>query len=366
MVAEIFHPGEFIREEIEARGWTQADLASIMGRPIQVVNQILNGYKSVTSRTATELAAAFGTSAEIWLNLQTAYSLSLENVDATAIEKKAHLYKIAPIKIMQKRVWIKKTNDLAELEAELCRFYETKSLDTAPSLRIAARTSAKPTPDVIVAQTAWGYRVRGLAKSLQASKFNKDKVKANLKELLNLAAYPEETRKVPRILAAMGIRFVVVEHLPKTRLDGAALDLDGCPVIGISLRFDRIDHFWHTLLHELSHILNNENMLDADIKEESIGNDALVETRANNDAAGMLIPQEKLNSFIARVSPLYSEGRINQFARIVGVHPGIVVGQLKHKGEIGWNKNCDMQVPIREIVIQEALTDGWGKIISTN
>jgi HTH-type transcriptional regulator/antitoxin HigA len=364
MTTEIFHPGEFIREEIEARGWTQEDLANIMGRPIQVVNQILNGHKSVTSQTAAELAATFGTSAEIWLNLQTAYSLSLEKVDAITIKRKAYLYRIAPIKIMQARGWIKKTSDLMELEAELCRFYETKSLDIPPSLRIAARTSAKPTPDVITAQIAWGYRVRELAKNLHVSNFNKDNVENNLKELMKLAAYPEETRKVPHVLANMGIRFVVVEHLPKTRMDGCALDLNGSPVIGVSLRYDRIDNFWHTLLHELSHILNNEKMLDADIKEESIESDAIVETRANNDAARMLIEPKKLNSFIARVGPLYSRQRINQFARIVGVHPGIVVGQLQYKHEISYGTNYDMQVPIREIIIQEALTDGWGKIIN--
>lgn len=367
MKAEIFHPGEFIREELEARGWTQADLAGIIRRPIQVVNLILNGKKEVTPRTATELAAAFGTSAEVWMNLQSAYSLSLQEVVSTDIEARAHLYQIAPIKIMQARGWIKKTDTLTELQSELRRFYETNNLDVLPKLRIAARSSAQPTPEVIASQITWGYRVRELAKSLYVSGFSKDKVKAKLGELCKLAAYPEEVRKVPRILSDMGIRFVVVEHLPKTRIDGAALDLDGCPVIGMSLRYDRIDHFWHTLLHELSHILNSENMLDADIKEESIADDATIESRANQDAAGMLIPPEKLNSFITRVSPLYSKTRINQFARLIGVHPGIVVGQLQYRHEITWEHSRDMvQVAVREIIIQEALTDGWGKIINTN
>src|SRR5436189_6436897 len=42
-LAQVFPPGEFIREELEARGWTQGDLAVILGRPIQVVNGIVNG-----------------------------------------------------------------------------------------------------------------------------------------------------------------------------------------------------------------------------------------------------------------------------------------------------------------------------------
>jgi len=62
--AQVFPPGEFLREEIEARGWSQSTLAKILGRTIQVVNEIINGKKAITSQTAVELAAAFGTSAE--------------------------------------------------------------------------------------------------------------------------------------------------------------------------------------------------------------------------------------------------------------------------------------------------------------
>ena len=74
--AQVFPPGEFVREELEARGWTQADLASVIGRPVQLVNLIVTAKKAITPRTAGELAAAFGTSPELWLNLQSAYALS--------------------------------------------------------------------------------------------------------------------------------------------------------------------------------------------------------------------------------------------------------------------------------------------------
>ena len=70
-----FPPGDHIREEIEYRGWTQGELATIMGRPIQVVNQIINGKKAITARTAYELEAALGPSAETWMNLETSWQL---------------------------------------------------------------------------------------------------------------------------------------------------------------------------------------------------------------------------------------------------------------------------------------------------
>ncbi len=76
-VAQVFPPGDFIREELEARGWTQGQLARIIGRPVQAVNAIVNAKKEITPVTAVALGAAFGTSAELWLNLETAYRLAL-------------------------------------------------------------------------------------------------------------------------------------------------------------------------------------------------------------------------------------------------------------------------------------------------
>jgi addiction module HigA family antidote len=72
---QAFPPGDHIREEIEDRGWSQSDLARIMGRPVQVINEIINGRKAITARTARELEAALGSSAELWMNLETSYRL---------------------------------------------------------------------------------------------------------------------------------------------------------------------------------------------------------------------------------------------------------------------------------------------------
>ena len=71
--AQVFPPGAFIREELEARGWTQRAFARILGRPLQNINGISNGKTAVTAK---QLALIFGTSAELWLNLETAYRLS--------------------------------------------------------------------------------------------------------------------------------------------------------------------------------------------------------------------------------------------------------------------------------------------------
>lgn len=68
--AEVFPPGEFIRDEIEARGWTQAELAKILGRPLKTVSDILLGKRKITPETAHGLGEAFGVDPQFWLNLE--------------------------------------------------------------------------------------------------------------------------------------------------------------------------------------------------------------------------------------------------------------------------------------------------------
>jgi HTH-type transcriptional regulator/antitoxin HigA len=69
--AEVFPPGEFLRDELEARGWTQTEFARIIRRPLRLVNEIITGKRDISPDTAQALAAALGTSAQLWMNLET-------------------------------------------------------------------------------------------------------------------------------------------------------------------------------------------------------------------------------------------------------------------------------------------------------
>ena len=71
--SQAFPPGEYLAEELKARGWSQVDLAKILGRPFQHVNLLINGKRRINAQIASELAAAFGTSVAVWLNLQAAW-----------------------------------------------------------------------------------------------------------------------------------------------------------------------------------------------------------------------------------------------------------------------------------------------------
>jgi HTH-type transcriptional regulator/antitoxin HigA len=87
--AEVFHPGVFLRDELAARGWTQSDMARIVNRPLQAINEIVLGKKGITAATAKAFGAALGTGPELWINLQTAYDLFHAPNPSPAIAKRA-------------------------------------------------------------------------------------------------------------------------------------------------------------------------------------------------------------------------------------------------------------------------------------
>src|ERR1700681_2895250 len=105
--AEVFPPGEFIREELDARGWTQGDLAQIMDRPLQAVNELISGKKQITPETAMGLAKAFGDDdALYWMNLDNVYRLSHATPPDETVERRAKLYTLFPVRELIKRNWV--------------------------------------------------------------------------------------------------------------------------------------------------------------------------------------------------------------------------------------------------------------------
>jgi HTH-type transcriptional regulator/antitoxin HigA len=266
---------------------------------------------------------------------------------------------------MEKRGWIKPTKTVDDIERELCVFFERDSLDTEPAVQAAARQTL-PADEFTAAQRAWLWQAHRLASILNVRPFRPDSFSAGLAAIRALADTPEKTRHVPKVLAELGVRFVIVEPLPRSRIDGAAFWLNEdphSPVIVLSLRYDRIDWFWHTLAHELTHIKHGDKRsIDVNLVGESrVADSSDIEARADREGAAFLIPPDSLQSFIIRMRPFYYKERIREFANRLRIHPGIVNGQLQHSKEIGWGHNREMLVEIRETVTSTAMTDGWGK-----
>ena len=360
--AEVFPPGDFLRDELEERGWTQEDLAAIMGKDPRTVNEIIVGKRSVTPESAKALAAALGTTPEFWLNLDSAYKLWRSKTDESDIvARRARLYTIAPFKDMVRRGWIEPSDNVDVLESQVLSFFRLGSLKETPSFGTHAAWKSTPYNQITTAQAAWLFRAMHLSEYVHADKYSRRGLDNTLKRLKLLMHSPQEARHVPRVLGEAGIKLVVVEQLPGTKIDGATFWLEKTPVIAISIRYDRIDNFWFTLLHEVGHVEQGSSSLDVEI--DAIPQDSVIpdsEQQANSFAAEQAVPQAELDSLVARVGPMYSADRIRGFATLHGIHPGIVVGQLHHRGEVVWANFRRLLVPTRDYITQSAVTDGWG------
>lgn len=366
-IAQAFPPGDFIKEELEARGWTQGDLAKITGRQDSVISAIVNGKRAVSPEVASELAAAFGTSAELWMNLQASFNLYSKRERKKDVSRRAKLFSIAPVKDMIRRGWIKASNDLDALEAEVSAFLNEPISD------IYFHKSQSPGA-ISPAQRAWLCRAHQLAKGMPTPNFSQSLFARALNTLRRLFLNPEDVRHVAKVLAEGGVRYLIIESLPHAKIDGACFWLDGSPVIVMTMRYDRLDNFWYILSHECGHVkyedgLNGTAILDLNL----VGDDRVpfekksqIEQRADLFAEDFLISRAAMEDFVDRLRPLFSKQRIRGFAMKMQVHPAIVLGQLQFRNEVGYFHSREMLVKIRDVVIASALTDGFGQPISLN
>lgn len=371
-------PGEFIKEELEARGWSQRDLAFVLGMTEQQLNPILTGKRAVTPDMARLLGDAFQVPAEFFANLQKQYDLSRAREPDPAVRLRAALQAVYPVREMIRRGWIEES-DPSLLELQVQRFFEVRSLSDVPKFGNDSSTpafAAKQThyDDDPPAQIAWLYRVRQLARRLDVPAYSEAKLRAALPRLRKLVIDPEAISEVAEILAETGVRFVIVEWLPGMKVDGVCTWLnDDSPVIGITTLHDRLDNFWFVLRHEIEHVLCGHGKVRAildnleDVEANNATNIREEEEIANAAAANFCIPASKMDSFFARKEPFISERDVIGFAAVQEVHPAIVVGQIQHRRKLNKQKNAfaflrKYQVPVRKYVTARAVTDGWGGV----
>lgn len=362
-LTDVPHPGEFIREELDARGWSQRDLAYILSATEQAVNLIVSGKRGISPEMAKALGDAFEVSADYFANLQQAYEMSNARAPDPGIARRANLQSVYPVREMIRRGWLADT-DISLLEAQMMRFFCKNDLSDVPYLAHAAKKAdySETTP----AQLAWLFRVRQMASEMVVTAYSERKLLSFIADMPRLMIDPEEIRHIPRALSECGIRFVVVETLPKANIDGVCFWLaDDAPVVGMTLRHDRIDNFWFVLRHELEHVLNKDGrgepsveLIDVDI-EENCANLPKEELRANEAAANCCVPREELESFYIRKFPFISERDMLAFAKRIQRHPGIVVGQLQRKmNRYDWLSRY--KTKIRQFVVGGSNVDGWG------
>jgi len=196
-------------------------------------------------------------------------------------------------------------------------------------------------------------------------RYSRKRLKENLPDLRMLCKSIKSVKLIPNALRDMGIRFLVVEHLPKTKIDGATFWLSKTrPVVALSLRYGRIDYFLFTLFHELMHVLHEDVLsVDNDILQNTSDSDIPdCESRANKKATELLVPKATLDGFIRSHSGRIGKQDIILLSKSIDMHPGVVLGQLQYREAVGWSACRELLEPIREEVIKVSHTDGWGVI----
>ena len=181
---------------------------------------------------------------------------------------------------------------------------------------------------------AWQARVLAKAAAQRcAGEYRRGSVDSEfLRALARLSWSEQGPSLVPEFLSRHGIVFVIEPHLPKTYLDGAAMtDAEGRPVVALTLRHDRIDNFWFTLLHELAHVALH---LDGGAKayfDDLDGSAAVddVESEADSLAEEALIPEKAWRAAAARKSHLKAD--VLALARELDIHPAIIAGRIRHE-----------------------------------
>lgn len=332
----VISPGEIINMELEERGWNQRVLAEIIGRPYQSVNEIIRGKKQITPETARELAHAFGTSPQLWMNLEVNFRLhqSEQEKKEKDITRRSRLHSLVPLREVIKLGWVEDSDELPVIERRICQFLGIDTIFDTPSLSANFRYGSVADPEY-AAMVAWCKRVENLAKEQHVDEYDRHRLEKAIDDLLLFSTSTDDLHHVPNFLMNLGVHFVIVPRLNKTHLDGATFFIEDHPVVALTLRHDRIDYFWFTLLHEIAHILlghssHVEKLFDAN------GDQSIEELEANEWARSRLVEPDLLNDFIKRVQPYFSRKRIEQFSTENNRHPGIILGQLQHRGEVSF------------------------------
>ena len=361
-------PGQLIESLLAERGWSNRVLAAVLEVEETGISKLITAKKAVTPELAISLEEVFGVPADRFLDLQRSLDLAkarIVSIPNPARAKRAQIFADLPIAEMISRRWleVEDIRDLPAIEDAVLKFFDGQNpAEVAATPHAARKTSAGDPPSP--AQLAWLYRVRQIAKELLVPRYEEAAARSALPRLKSLLSAPEEARHAPRVLQECGIRLVIVEALKSSKIDGVCLWLNrNSPVIGMTARFDRMDNFWFVLRHELEHVLLghgvSEPSLDVDLKAGSAVAD---EERIANDAASdFCAPRSRIDSFIARKAPLFPERDFLGLAKVLGVHPSLVAGQIQFRTG-RYDLFRSHLVKIRDHVLPSAIVDGWGDV----
>ncbi|MBA3356155.1 MAG: ImmA/IrrE family metallo-endopeptidase [Pyrinomonadaceae bacterium] len=317
-------PLEAIRFRMEQQNLKQRDLVPYMGSPGKV-SEVLSGRRPLTLSMMRALHSHLGIPASVLLRERKSQD---EPSDAIPWER-------FPLKEMIARGWITGSNRPDKPEALLTQFFAPVGSPSQVAALFKTTETARTTRSINkYSLAAWTARIiiRAREKPPKAD-YKPDSVDLEfMQEIARLSWSESGPRLAQEFLRKHGIPLIIEPHLTHTHLDGAAImyGLDR-PIIGLTIRHDRLDNFWYCLMHELAHVSLHygqgfTHFFDnLDVKES---NDPR-EQEADRLAGSALIPEEEWNKSPAK--SLRSPEAAQHLARKLRIHPAIVAGRMRHE-----------------------------------
>lgn len=318
-------PIDAILFRMEEKGLKRADLVPYFGTSSRV-SEVLGRKRPLTVQMIRALSLGLGLSTDTLIGLASTESS----------ERKGDIdWSKFPIREMAKRGWLESltTKSKTAVEDVVKSFIAEAGLQfgAASFRRTLAGEANSPTTQY--ALYAWLARVIQKARSKKSTLgvFDKSILSAVfLRELAQLSWSDRGPLLAVEYLEKHGIAVVIEPHLKGTLLDGAALnDIDGTPIVGITLRHDRLDNFWFTLLHEVAHLWKHVGTDEAFLDDLDTSSEDRREAEANRLAKEAFIPRMLWKRSDAFIAP--SKESIDKLSRELKIHPSIIAGRLRRE-----------------------------------
>jgi HTH-type transcriptional regulator/antitoxin HigA len=318
-------PIEAIKFRMEQQNLSQRDLVPFIGSRSKV-SEVLSGRRPLTLSMMRALHTGLGIPAKVLLK---------ESAGPDVEEAQIQWDKF-PLREMVKRGWIReRVVDYHSQARDVLRAFFDQLGPSQAGVTLYRQSrhirSARPADEYALA--AWTARVLTLAAQKTPVRYVEGTADLEfMREVARLSILGEGPRLAGEFLEKYGIRLVIEPHLPGTFLDGAALRAaDGGPVIALTVRYDRIDNFWFSLMHELAHVTRHLGQEQAPFYDDlDVGpEDDPREREADNIAGEALIPDEIWKKSPA--SRLRSPEAIQHLASQLHIHPAIVAGRYRHE-----------------------------------
>ncbi|EAH0903763.1 helix-turn-helix domain-containing protein [Listeria monocytogenes] len=346
-------PGETLREVITDRQMTQKELASRLDITPKHVSNIINGEVQLTPETAKKLEFVFDVNASFWNSLEKNYQEYKQNkASEQKLKEQEIILKSYPVKELEEKNFIEKSNTAVEKVNNLLKFFGFVSFDAlkaytdndanfAGAYRLAVNSGQKVDNNALI---AWIRKDDIEASNIDTDPFSKEDAEASIMALRSLTKEIDPQSIIPKlqkICASFGVAIVFVPEIKGSKVCGMTRWSSNPQkaIIQLSLRYKTNDVLWFTFFHELAHILKHKKEPFITTQQYRVSE---VEKEADNFAASVLLPPDKYGDFIKEND--FSKSSIVKFARIMEVHPGIVVGRLQKEGYIEYYQFNDLKV----------------------